>query len=360
VDGLGEISPAHLRGTLGSAFLLTAVTGMLLAQVLGLPPLLGSDDRWRLVLLAVLPPAALQILLLRHSLLESPRWLLLRGRDEAARTTLARLRGCRGGEVETAELHQELASMLPSPQGRPGGRRPASWPGGGSSARLLIDPSARRPLVLCVGLMAVQQFSGINNVFNYSSTFLAQRGLSQQECELVALLMNSVNVFVVLLSTALMDRLGRKPLLAASLGGMAAASLLLTAALLLGSVPLVVVAMVLFVLTFGVGLGPVVWLLPAELFPTQLRASAIATTTVVNWLANYVVGQLFLPLASWLGPLSFLPFAAVLAAGLLLAFSLPETRGRTLEEIEAYFAPRLKRGHSITAPLMPAAAWRGA
>lgn len=174
VDGLGEISPAHLRGTLGSAFLLTAVTGvlhspkrsltlsllillvvislsgMLLAQVLGLPPLLGSDDRrglllprpparpsrprgasrWRLVLLAVLPPAALQLLLLRHSLLESPRWLLLRGRDEAARTTLARLRGCRGGEVETAELHQELASMLPSPQGRPGGRRPASWPGG--------------------------------------------------------------------------------------------------------------------------------------------------------------------------------------------------------------------------------------
>ena len=124
--------------------------------------------------------------------------------------------------------------------------------------------------------------------------------------------------------------------------------------------PLVVVAMVLFVLTFGVGLGPVVWLLPAELFPTQLRASAIATTTVVNWLANYVVGQLFLPLASWLGPLSFLPFAAVLAAGLLLAFSLPETRGRTLEEIEAYFAPRLKRGHSITAPLMPAAAWLGA
>ena len=118
--------------------------------------------------------------------------------------------------------------------------------------------------------------------------------------------------------------------------------------------------MVFFVLTFGVGLGPVVWLLPAELFPTQLRASAIATTTVVNWLANYVVGQLFLPLASWLGPLSFLPFAAVLAAGLLLAFSLPETRGRTLEEIEAYFAPRLKRGHSITAPLMPAAAWRGA
>merc|ERR1719424_703461 len=62
---LGEMAPAHLRGTLGSAFLLTAVTGMLLAQVLGLPPLLGSDDRWRLVLLAALPPAALQILLLR-------------------------------------------------------------------------------------------------------------------------------------------------------------------------------------------------------------------------------------------------------------------------------------------------------
>ena len=85
--------------------------------------------------------------------------------------------------------------------------------------------------------------------------------------------------------------------------------------------PFAVFSVVSFVMSFGVGMGPIPWLLPAELFPTQLRASAIATTTVVNWLANYVVGQLFLPLASWLGPLSFLPFAAVLAAGLLASNS---------------------------------------
>ena len=94
--------------------------------------------------------------------------------------------------------------------------------------------------------------------------------------------------------------------------------------------------MVLFVLTFGVGLGPVVWLLPAELFPMGKRAAANGVATGANWLANFAVGQLFLLVAGALGPLAFIPFGAILAAGFLFAWRfIPETRGRTLEQIEA-------------------------
>ena len=93
--------------------------------------------------------------------------------------------------------------------------------------------------------------------------------------------------------------------------------------------------MCLFVASFGLGLGPVVWLLPAELFPMARRAPATATVTCVNWLANFVVGQSFPIIAAAMGPWSFLPFGGVLIAAMIFAWgSVPETRGRTLEEIE--------------------------
>ena len=93
---------------------------------------------------------------------------------------------------------------------------------------------------------------------------------------------------------------------------------------------------VLFVMTFGLGLGPVTWLLPAELFPMRKRAAATGLATAVNWLANFAMGQVFLPcLATPLGSYAFVPFALVLAGGLVFVHRcVPETRGKTLEQIE--------------------------
>ena len=139
----------------------------------------------------------------------------------------------------------------------------------------------------------------------------------------------------MLLSTVLMDRIGRRPLLLTSAAGMALAVCILTAALTLGAVPLVLGGIVLFVGSFGLGLGPVVWLLPAELFPMSKRAPATAVVTAVNWLANFIVGQSFPLMASRLGSFAFLPFAFVLVGAWLFAYrTVPETRGRTLEDIE--------------------------
>ena len=117
---------------------------------------------------------------------------------------------------------------------------------------------------------------------------------------------------------------------------MGAACVLLTAAPLLGHNALVCAAVVLFVTTFGLGLGPVTWLLPAELFPMKKRAAATGLATGVNWLANFAVGQAFLPcLAEPLGSFAFLPFAFVLGLGLVFVHRcVPETRGKALEQIE--------------------------
>ena len=222
-----------------------------------------------------------------------------------------------------------------APPGGASSRNTLSTSSSGSALQLLLEPSLRRPLVVCVVLMAAQQLSGINNAFNYSSSFFLASGLSEGVVMWIAVCMNVGNVLVVLLSTVLMDRAGRRMLLLSSMGGMIVSVALLTASLVLGYVLLVVVSTVLFVASFGLGLGPVVWLLPAELFPMARRAPATATVTCVNWLANFVVGQSFPIIAAAMGPWSFLPFGGVLIAAMIFAWgSVPETRGRTLEEIE--------------------------
>jgi len=376
---LGETAPAHLRGTLGSAFLLTAVTGMLFGQLAGLPSFLGTNELWPWILAGAAIPALAQLLFFQPLLVESPRWLLLHGQPALAAECLARLRGCALTDVELIEeldgmgdgmglvgdggangngagsmrvdsKHSEAAALFDAALREPmmsaengsrlsmaggnggGGGEAAPW---GTLGSLIVnDPAMRRPLCVCITLMAAQQLSGINNAFNYSTTFFLQNGMSDEVVTWIAISMNVSNVLVVLLSTVLMDRVGRRPLLLTSIIAMGASTLLLTAGLLLSAVPLVMVGIVLFVMSFGLGLGPVVWLLPAELFPMSKRAPATAAVTSINWLANFVVGQSFPILAGWLGSLAFLPFAAVLGATALFAYQhVPETRGRTLEDI---------------------------
>ena len=284
---LGEVAPAHLRGMLGAAFLLTAVTFMLVAQIAGLPIALGTDELWPAMLGAAVLGGCAQ-LLLSSRLIESPRWLLMAGRVDDARSALATLRG-RGAQqqldpVAMAEIDDELGAMchvdtVSVPQGQGGLDDPllgghladSSQRAEASLGALLGSRAARRPLMICVTLMIVQQAprdalssaeirspprdlrrdmylrpdasasstaqaSGINNAFNYSCVFLSGAGLSEEAVTAIAIAMNVCNVLVVLASTALMDRLGRRPLLLGSMAAMAAATMLLTMALLVSSV----------------------------------------------------------------------------------------------------------------------------
>ena len=204
---LGEAAPAHLRGTLGSSFLFTAVTGMLLGQLAGLPSILGTVALWPLVLAGGVLPALIQLLFFPSALVESPRWLITNGQLYDAAQTLALLRGC---DPDADDLRQELELMMgegtlpPAAEATMGKRRlaygderfdalsePMLPPNAAvATPHLLMERSVRKPLVICLTLMAAQQLSGINNAFNYSSTFFAANGLDDATITSIAVAMN--------------------------------------------------------------------------------------------------------------------------------------------------------------------------
>lgn len=399
---LGEISPAHLRGTFGTLNQLTMVVGMLLGQVLGLPSLMGGEGSWPALLALVLPAALLQ-LLLQPVLLESPRWYAMYGNEGMAEEQLVLLRD---RPPDDAEVQEELWCMLtavqtadefhPGPLTRssssasfighsssPHGsgsygsyNPPANGRGGldaggvlaslsslegfglpahlqeqGSSSPLMSEggesiwraaatnPAVRRAMFLTVSLMVLQQLSGINNAFNFSTSFLKQNGLSDESCTLVAIAMNVANAVVTLVSVMLMDTAGRRPLLNFSILGMGLATAGLTISLGLSDAHtagnLAAVCVIAFVSAFGIGLGPVPGLLPAEVFPAAHRSAGSGVACSAMWLANFISAQFFLVQAAALGAQAFVPHLLVLIAGGLFAFvAVPETRGKSLEQIE--------------------------
>jgi len=331
---LGEISPPQLRGTLGTCFQLCCTVAMLFAQVLGLPSLMGNAALWPAYVLLVLLPAGLQLLLRRH-LLESPRWLAGRSHEEAfrAQQVLAKLRGKKPDDVSVLK---ELDFMQLGQVNRES--KQTAIPGYNEGVfAMLRDRSTRAGLLICGTCMVVQQFSGINNAFNFSTAFLSANGIEKHTITIIAILMNVGNVGVTLLSVKLMDKAGRRPLLLGSAAGMVAAIGLLTLALTADGAwtsPLAVVAVVVYVMAFGIGMGPVPWLLPAELFAMDKCAQGSGVAASSNWLANFVVVQAFPTLSNRLGGLCFLPFALVLVFFLWFVHArVPETRGKTLEQI---------------------------
>ena len=203
---------------------------------------------------------------------------------------------------------------------------------------MLRDRSTRAGLLICATCMVVQQFSGINNAFNFSTAFLSANGIDPSTITTIAILMNVGNVGVTLLSVQLMDKAGRRALLLGSAAGMCAAIGLLTLALTnpghAWTSPMAVLAVVGFVMAFGIGMGPVPWLLPAELFAMDKCAKGSGIAASSNWLANFVVVQTFPTLSNSLGGFCFLPFALVLLFFIWFAHAyVPETRGKKLEQI---------------------------
>jgi len=382
---LGETAPAHLRGSFGTCNQLACALGTLLAQLLGTPSALGSGDGWPLLLAFPAVPALLQ-LFWQPLLVESPRWYAALGNSQMAEEMLVLLRDRPSVD---GELQEELFCLLSTAERQPlsrgsslhscrcGDASSASTASlssasltaalnGNLSFQNLSDlqlgyageapptvfhaavshPGIRRALFTTCTCMLLQQLCGINNVFNFSTAFLLRARLSADACSAIAIAMNVANVVVTLTSVALMDRVGRRPLLLLSFCVMAAASALLSYCIDRASDEWLTtgcaVSVVLLVSGFGIGLGPVPALLSAELFPAAHRVSGSAVAWTTMWMANFVTTQLFLLQVNWLGPSNmFVPHTAVLLTGILVAFcNVPETRGKSLEQIEREMAQR--------------------
>jgi sugar porter (SP) family MFS transporter len=335
---IAEVSPAHLRGRLGSLQQLAIVVGIFAALLSDYfiavqagsasAPFWGGVAAWRWMFLTEVPPAIIYGI---GALMipESPRYLVARGRDREAASILARLVG---GNVE-AKVQEIRQTVLRE-------RKP----------RLsdLMGRSGLLPIVwIGVGLSVLQQFVGINVIFYYSSVLWQAVGFSEKDSLSITVITSVVNIVTTLIAIAFVDKFGRKPLLI--LGSIGMTITLGTLAVVFGHAPLdaagnptlqgaagttALIAANLYVFCFGFSWGPIVWVLLGEMFNNKIRGAALSVAAAAQWIANFVVSTTFPPLKDiGLGvAYGFYTIAAAISLFFVLLL-IKETRGRELEDM---------------------------
>lgn len=322
---LAETAPPEKRGALVSLNQLMITVGILVSYLVGYA--LAEAGSWRWMLgLGALPGLVLFAGML--PLPESPRWLAGFGRTEEARMVL---RALRGGDDQAAE--QEMAHLRADLQQEQRLARQSD----------LKAQQTDRPMIIGVGLAIFQQITGINTVIYFAPAIFKAAGLGSTPATILATAgVGVVNVVMTIVAMRLIDSAGRRALLLTGLAGMAASLVVLALGFILGSQGGVLGwvtagSLAAYVGFFAIGMGPVFWLLVAEIFPLATRARGTSAATFANWASNLVVALTFLVLVDAIGAAAtFLLYAALSVAAFLFTRALvPETKGKTLEQIEA-------------------------
>jgi MFS transporter, SP family, galactose:H+ symporter len=324
---ISEVSPPQSRGWQVSLFQLAITIGILAAYVVDYTFSGSASWRWMLGL-AFVPGAILGLGMLRMP--ESPRWLAEHGQSNLARRILARIRGTEDIESEWLEIQKTLTET--EERGR---------------FSDLLSPSLRTALLIGIGLAIFQQVTGINTVIYYAPLIVQSAGISTASGAILATAgIGLVNVIMTIVAMWLIDRVGRRPLLLIGIGGMILSLGVLGFVFRMptgGALAwLAVVTLMVYVASFAISLGPIFWLIISEIYPLRVRGIAEGTAAGVNWASNFVVSFTFLTLIEVLGPsMTFWVYALLAVASWLFAYYLvPETKGRTLEEIEHSFRHR--------------------
>jgi SP family galactose:H+ symporter-like MFS transporter len=316
---LSEMSPARVRGALVSLNQLAITVGIMVAYFVDYA--LAASQNWRWMFITALFPS-LVLLIGMIFLPESPRWLARVGFRERALENFHRLG--RGDEAE-AEL-RDVEQVLQEETGGFG---------------MLFQPGFRIAVLVGIGLAVFQQITGINTIIYYSPAILRMSGFpSDKAAILAAAIIGIANVLVTIVSIMLVDRLGRRFLLLLGTLGMAVALTLVGIAFHTKSASSVVFYEVIgYIVFFGIGLGPVVWLLISEIYPTKIRGKAMSIATLCVWGANWLVAGTFLSLIHAAGPAgTFWIFAAVCVLSFFFCLLfVPETKGKSLEDIERHW-----------------------
>lgn len=317
---IAEIAPTDVRGSLASIFQLAITLGILLAYVVNFA--LAGFEAWRWMLgLAAVPAVILFVGM--YLVPETPRYLVKNGYMEQARSVLRRSRGRQEVEEEIAEI-QEVEQEESQ-----------------TDTRELLAPWVRPMLVVGVGLAVMQQFVGINTIIYYAPTIINSTGVGVSASILATVGVGVVNVLFTLVAIWLIDKIGRKKLLLYGLTGMTVATVLLGLGFALPSLSGIVAwvtlgSMFLYIASFAASFGPVLWVMLPELFPLKIRGSAVGVSSLSNWAANFTVALLFPVLVAAFSqtPVFWGLGVMCVLAMLFVYFVVPETMGRSLEEIE--------------------------
>lgn len=324
---ISEISPANIRGRLTSVYQLAITVGILTIYIVNNAIASSGDSQWqittswRFMLGSELIPAVLFLILLL-ALPESPRWLMARGQDRQAEAILRKL----DASMEARELMVEIREDLDHEQQ--------------SKAVRIFGRKLIGITLLACAIAALQQFVGINVIIYYGTSLLGQMNVADPFLQQV--LIGSVNVVATLLGMALVDRWGRRPLLVLSGAGVTVMIAVVGFANLTQTTgPWVMIFIVGYVVVFAATLGPVAWLIIAELAPSLARAKVVALATMVLWTANVLVAQTF-PMINesrvnvevFNGALPYFVYAVFGVLMLLVSwFAVKETKGLSLEKL---------------------------
>jgi len=338
---ISEVAPANIRGRMTTVQQIMIISGLTAAFVVNYylaaaagasTEKLGGLEAWRWMYLMQAIPAAVFLLAL-FLIPESPRFLVSKGREGEAEVVLTRLFGADTAATKLAEIRGSFSAD----------HRP--------QLRDILDPvkGGVRPVVWAGLLLAVfQQLVGINVIFYYGSTLWQLAGFTENDSLLINIVSGVVSIAACLVTVALVDRIGRKPLLLIGSAGMAVTLFALVYAFSQGSLDaagklqlspqlgtIAVIAANLYVIFFNLSWGPVMWVMLGEMFPNQIRGSALAVCGFAQWFANYLVAQSFPVMASKLGLATSYTFYAVCAviSFFLVQKFIHETKGKELEEM---------------------------
>jgi sugar porter (SP) family MFS transporter len=261
----------------------------------------------------------------------SPRWLVFKHHSDKAVKVLQKVRGQKGVMTEIEEIESAIKTE--------------------SNAKSMLRSSVvKYPLIVGIGLAIFQQITGVNTIIYYAPTIFQFAGLSSDTAAIAATTgVGLANFIVTAIALVLVDKVGRRPLLLVGIAGMVASLVILGAGFFFASgaggsaVGIVTaISLIAYISFFAIGLGPVFWLLISEIFPLQVRGTAMSFATIANWSANFVITLVFLGLVGALGQTgTFWLFAAIGVVAFVFTLRLvPETKGLTLEQIESHF----KRG----------------
>lgn len=319
---LSELSPQKIRGTLISLFQLAITAGILLSYLVN-RIFATTELSWRLMLGSGIIPAA--ILLIGISFLsDTPRWLISKNREQEAKDIFQKIEPNCNPDIHIKEIRETLSA----PQ---------------KNAKTPWQKWMFMPVFVGVGIMFVQICTGINTIIYYTPTIFQIAGFDSHIGALYATIgIGFVNFIMTIVAIATIDRLGRKPLLYIGLCGMLISLLALGGSFAwaedLGDSRkwLAVAAVVIYIASFAMSLGPVAWIMISEIMPLQVRGLAMSAATVSNFGFNFVVVLSFLPLLNLIGKAAtFWCFAGITVFSILFVFRfVPETKGISLEQIE--------------------------